>query len=322
MLEISIMMSHRILLSVVFSLCLIGLATGASSSRAQTYSQLTLDATGVPWSSLTYRARSFRVDADVDIHVEYLSAGDVEAALIEARRGAALQVPVQGACKLSNYMVFDIIGRPPIKIVNHVWFDPEDATALGRFRLRRGEDDFKKIYRFTQQGVFRHRIEPRDQQEARQEPENWTDVRDTFYAYNLDQLGCVNVSERLLLIYIISAVKRLEDNKPLVLCVFAKRQLFQVKLESAGLHSVKYDYIEKNQQAKKHRKGRVDAHKIILETRPLKSDLQKVENFSLFNFHKNIAFFIHPTSKLPLQISGEFSKAGKATVKLHKVQLR
>ena len=38
-----------------------------------------------------------------------------------------------------------------------VWFDPDDATAFGRTRLRQGKDDFKKIYRFTQQGVFRHR---------------------------------------------------------------------------------------------------------------------------------------------------------------------
>ena len=176
-------------------------------------------------------------------------------------------------------MNFDFIGRPPIKLVNHVWFDPRDATALGRFRLRRGDDDFKKIYRFTQQGVFRHRIEPGSKQEEQQEPEKWTDVRDTFYAYNLDQLGCVNVSERLLLIYRVSAVEQLEDNKPLFLCVFAKRQLFEVKLESAGLHSVKFDYIEKSQEAKHRRKGRMDAHKIMLETRPLKSDLPKVENF-------------------------------------------
>ena len=262
------------------------------------------------------------VDVDVDVHLDYLSAGDVEAALIEARQGTALQVPAQGAYRLGNDIVIDSIVQPPVKISNRVWFDPKDATALGRIRLRRGEDDFKKLYRFTQQGVFRHRIEPRDEQEARQDPERWTDVRDTFYAYNLDQLGCANVSERLLLIYIASAVEQFEDNKPLFLCVFAKRQLFQVKLESAGLHSLKVDYIEKNQQSKHQRKDKVDAHKIILESRPLESDLPKVENFSFLGFHKNITFYIHPTSKLPLQISGEMPRAGKVTVKLHKVQLR
>ena len=316
------MMNHRILLSVVFLIILIGLGTDASSSGAQTYSQLVLDADRVPWSSLIYKARSFVVDVDVAVHLEYLSAAEVEAALIEARQGTALQVPAQGACRLSNDIVIDSIVQPPVKISNQVWFDPQDATALGRIRLRQGEDDFKKLYRFTQQGVFRHRIEPRDEQEARQDPERWTDVRDKFYAYNLDQLGCVNVSERLLLIYIASAVEKFEDSKPLFLCVFAKRQLFQVKLESAGLHSLKVDYIEKNQHSKNHRKDKVDAHKIILESRPLESDLLKVENFSFLGFHKNITFYIHPTSKLPIQISGEMPRAGKVTVKLHEVQLK
>ena len=316
------MLISKKLLAFYLSIALVGLATGVNSSWAQSYSQLVLDANRVPWTSLTYQARSFMVDVDVDVSLESLPAEEVKASLIEARQGDALQIPGQGAFKLTNHIIIDSIVQPPVKIVNQVWFDPRDATVLGRMRLRQGEDDFKKTYRFTQQGVFRHRIEPSDEKEARKDPEAWTDVRDTFYAYNIDQLGCVNVSERLLLIYVASAAEQFEDNKPLFLCVFAKRQLFQVKLEPAGIHSVKVDYIEKNQQAKHQRKGKVDAQKILLESQPLKSDLPKVENFSFLGFHKKIAFLIEPASKLPLQISGEMPRAGKVTVKLHKVVLR
>ena len=313
---------HKKWLSLALSISLIVLGAGASLSWAQSYSQLVLDANQVPWTSLFYQTRSFIVDVDVDVHLESLSADEVNAALIKAQQGDAVQVPGQGAYKLTNNILVDSIVQPPVKIANHIWFDPKDATALGRMRLRQGEDDFKKIYRFTRQGVFRHRIEPKDQKEAGKDPEKWTDVRDTFYAYDLDQLGCANVSERLLLIYISSALEKFENNKPLLLCVFAKRQLFQVQLKSVGLQSVKIDYIEKDKQAEHHRKDEVEAHKILLESQPLKSDLPKVENFSFLGFHKNITFFIHPTSKLPLQISGEMPRAGKVTVKLHKVQLR
>ena len=316
------MVMPKKLLPSVLSIVLIGFGTGVNSGRAQTYSQLVLDAGRVPWSSLTYQARSFVVDVDVDVRLESLSAEEVEAALIQARQGTALQVPDQGAYRLTNNIVIDSIVQPPVKIVNQVWFDPRDATALGRMRLRQGEDDFKKICRFTQQGVFRHRIEPMDDKEARKEPEKWTDVRDTFYAYNLDQLGCVNASERLLLIYIASAVEQFEDHQPLSVCVFAKRQLFRVKLEKAGLDPVNVDYIEKNQQDQHHRKEKVEAYKILLESQPLESDLDEVENFSFLGFHKNISFFIQPSSRLPLQISGEMPRAGKVTVKLHEVELK
>lgn len=311
----------KLLLSVL-SITLIGLATGVSLSRAQPYSQLELDANRIPWTGLIYQARSFMVDVDVDVYLESLSAEEVKAALIKARQGTALQIPGRGAYQLTNHIIIDSIVQPPVKILNLVWFDPRDATALGRMRLRQGEDDFKKIYRFTQQGVFRHRIEPKDEKEIHKDPEEWTDVRDTFYAYDIDQLGCVNVSERLLLIYIASAVEQFEINKPLVLCVFAKRQLFQVKLESAGMHTVEVDYIEKNQQATHHRKDKVEAQKILLESQPLKSDLPKVENFSFLGFHKNITLFIHPAARLPLQISGEMPRAGNVTVKLHQVHMK
>ncbi len=145
------MMIPKKLLSFALSIILIGLGAGVSSSRAQSYSELSLNANRVPWTSLIYQTRSFMVDVDVDVQLESLSAAEVNAALIEAQQGTALAVPDDGAYKLTNRILIDSIVQPPVKIDNLVWFDSRDATALGRMRLRRGEDDFKKIYRFTQQ---------------------------------------------------------------------------------------------------------------------------------------------------------------------------
>ena len=308
--------------SLVLLVSLILLGDFSNSVWSQSYSQLELDANRILWTRLLYQSKSIMVDMTTNVVLESLSADEVKAALIANQEGVAVQIPGTGGYKLASNTIIDSIFQPPVKITNQVWFDPRNATALGRMRLRRGEDDFKKIYRFTQQGVFRHRREPKDQQEAQQDPEKWTDVLDTFYPYNLAQLGCANVSERLLLIYIASTVEQLENNKPLFLCIFGKRQLFQVQLKSAGIHSVKIDYIEKKLQATHHRQGEVKAHKILLEAQPLESNLEKVENFSFLGFRKNIAFFIDPTSKLPIQISGEIPKAGSVTLKLHEVQLR
>jgi hypothetical protein len=316
------MVIRKLLLSFVLLICLIGLRDGSSSSWAQSYSQLELDAKRIPWVRLFYQAQSFMVDVTVDMHLESLSADEVRAALIESHQGTVLPIPSIGAYKLTNDIVVDSIFQPPVKIVNQVWFDPVDATALGRIRLRQGEDDQKKVYRFTQQGVFRHRKEPKDQKEAQKVPEKWTDVKDSFYSYSLDQLGCINVSERLLLTYIVSAVEGLENNKPLVLCIFGKRQLFRVQLKSAGLHPVEIDFVEKKQLTEHRRQDEVEAHKIILESQPLEADLDEVENFSFLGFQKNIALFVHTASRLPVQISGEIPMAGKVTVKLHEVQLR
>jgi hypothetical protein len=286
------------------------------------YSQLKLDVKRIPWTHLTFEAKSFMADVTAQLQLESMPADDVNAVLLFNKQGDALPIPSTGAYKLTSNTLMDIIGKSPIKMDNQVWFDPGDATAFGRVRLRLGEDEQKKEYRFTQQGVFRHRKEPKDDQEAKQGPDKWTDEVDTFYAYDLPELGCTNVSERLLLVYIASTAEELENDKPLSLCIFGKRQLFRVQLSSAGIENVEVDYVEKKQQTEQRRQGKIKAHKIVLESRPLKSDLEKVENFSFLGFQKNIAFFIEPASNLPIQLSGEIPRAGKSTLKLQKVLLK
>ncbi|MGD1987329.1 MAG: hypothetical protein PVF30_12625 [Desulfobacterales bacterium] len=294
----------------------------SNSIGSPAYSQLKLDANRISWTHLTFEAKSFMADVTAQLQLESMSADDVKAVLLKNKQGDALPIPSTGAYKLISNTSMDIIGKSPVNMDNQVWFDPRDATAFGRIRLRQGEDEQKKVYRFTKQGVFRHRKEPKDPQEAKQSPDKWTDELDTFYAYDLPELGCTNVSERLLLVYIASTAEELENDKPLSLCIFGKRQLFQVQLTSAGLENVEVDYIEKKQQSEQRRKGKIKAHKIVLESRPLKSDLEKVENFSFLGFQKNIAFFIDPKSNVPIQLSGEIPRAGKSTLKLQKVQLK
>jgi hypothetical protein len=56
----------------------------------------------------------------------------------------------------------------------------------GCIRLLRGEDDFKKMYGLTQNGILRHRIEPKNKQEAAFSPEKWTDIIDSSYSYDMN----------------------------------------------------------------------------------------------------------------------------------------
>jgi hypothetical protein len=47
-----------------------------------------------------------------------------------------------------------------------------------------------------------------------------------------------------------------------------------------------------------------------------------VENFSFLGLRKNIAIFIDPASRLPLQISGKLPKLGSLHLKLSEAVLR
>jgi hypothetical protein len=310
--------------SVLLILCFMGiqLAGLSKSTIAQSYSQIKLDLKRVPWTQLSYRIKKLSVEVNAQVQLASQPAAEVEAALIKSPQGDPIEVLSPDSTMISVYYDVDPIFLDPVKTINHVWFNPKDATALGRIRQRRGNEDFKKVYRFTQQGVFRHRREPKDQHETPKQPDKWTDVKDTFYAYNLEQLGCPNVTERTVLIYIASAAELSKSMQPLSFCVFGRRQLFHVRLKPEELHTLKVDFIEKSQQGEMRRQGEVEALKIALEVQPLASDLEKVEDFSFLGFQENIAIFIDPVAGLPIQISGIISKVGNVTIKLAEVRLR
>jgi hypothetical protein len=291
------------------------------SSWGQSIPELKLDASRVSWKRLSFQAQNRQNEVAIQLQLESLPAASVEAALIKSRQGDPIPPSSPIVYKISAIMMVESDYVPDFNVDNQVWFNPVDAAALGRIRLRRGRDDFEKIYRFTRQGVFRHRREPENKKQFSLDPDKWTNLKDTFYPYDLAQLGCPNVSERLVLVYIASAAEISESSPPLSICVFGKRQLHHVKLVPEGLEKLEVDYIEKNQQSEVRRNETVNALKIAFEFQPMKSDLEDDENFSFLGLREDIALFIDPRSNLLIQVVGKMPMVGKVTLKLNEVQL-
>jgi hypothetical protein len=293
-----------------------------NAARAQSNSCLKLDATRVSWTHLSFHARNYWVEVSTDIQLGSITASELGAVLLHSPEGTPIKLLTSEASQMTINTVIDPRFRSPVNIYNRIWFNPTDASALGRIRLRRGEDDFKKMYRFTEQGVFRHRLEPKDKNEERLEPENWTDIKDSFYAYDITRLGCPAVTERSVLLYILSAATVLKDKDPLSLCVFDKRQLHRVRLQQAGVSPIKVDYIEKGKQEEIRRQGIVKALKINLSSEPMDSDLKTAENFSFLGFHRNISLYLDPISHLPVQASGIIPAVGNVHLKLRETLMK
>ena len=313
---------HGIPLLLVSLLNMIRLVVFPGSVSAEPYSHLSLDPNRIQWSYLLYEVKSTSADVTTEVRLEFPTQAEAKASMIESREGDPLPVPAAGCYKITVNTLLDSALHAPVKSVDHLWFDPQDATALGRDMLRQGDEDFKKVFRFTKQGVFRYQKEPKDKKEASFEPDKWTKVIDRFYPYDADKLGCPNIVDRLLLIYIVSASGALENNQPLSLCVFGKRQLFSVKLRPAGSHSTNVDYIEQKDQGKDRRQAEVKAVKIDLEAKPLESNLENVENFSFMGFLNKISFSIDSARNLPIEIRGEIPPVGNVTLKLKEARLR
>ncbi len=292
------------------------IAAAPSSARAASEADAAFDRQRVPWRQVHYRAKNWSVSLTAVMTLETLPSVPAQGELLAADRGMPHKASGPETLRMTLDMEIDSLFRDPVQITNRVWFDPLDGAALGRYRMRRGEDDFEKVYRFTDQGVFRRNREPRSKDEARGEPDHWSFEVKRFYAHDLEQLGCPVASERLLLIYLASASAGLVNGQPLSVCVLGKRQLHRVKLSAQGRRSVKVDFIERRESGPTQRQGEVEALAIALETEPLASDLDKPENFSFLGMHKDIVIYLDPHTNLPLQISGHIAKVGAGDLKL------
>ena len=275
----------------------------------------------VSWEHLRYEARSWTVELTVDLRLSQVPSHQVETDLMDIE-GAPLKASGGQTSRLTMEMRMSPALGSRVDVDNTVWFNPGDAAALGRYRVRRGEDEFEKTYRFARQGVFRHNREPQNKTERRLEPDAWSRQVDSFYPYDPVQLGCPVVSDRLLLVYIVSALDPKETDPPPAFCVFGKRQLHRVTLRPDGRETIAVDYSATSPASQTPHRETVDAFRIRLETEPLASSLDEPENFSFLGMHRDIVFFVDPRTHLPLQISGRIGKVGAGNLILREVRLK
>jgi hypothetical protein len=276
----------------------------------------------VRWSKLSFKGITFLGNVSVDVQLTFVSSDQAQSVLIASPKGMPVSFESSKVGQIAVHRTIRATFGSDITEEDKVWFNPMQASALGRIRLRRGNDDFLKRYRFTNLGVYRIQKEPADKKELQLSPDKWTRDRENFYRHDLNQLGCNIASERSILLYVACAAPLSKNQEPISLCVFGKRQLHRARLSADGLQSLKVNYLEKKQDIEIARQGKVDALKIMLQAQPLDADLDDVENFSLLGLRKDIAIFIDPTSRLPLQISGKLPKLGSMHLKLSEVELR
>jgi hypothetical protein len=308
--------------AIVCILAFVALIYFAGQGWSQSFSHLNLDPNQVLWSRLSFRAKRAVVDVKVDVRLAPFSTAEFESVWRTNPQSIPLPSPGQEVYNISVNRVIDHIFSPPVTLSNQVVFEPNQAAALYRVRLRRGKDDVKRTYWFSREGVHRLRTKPSTTGEASQDPAKWTDARTSFYLYDLTQPGCPHVMDPMLLIYLLSAAHIDKSGENLFLCVFGKQQLHRLLMRAEGSQTLEVDYSENREEGEVRKKGTVDGLRITLEAQPLQSDLKNAENFSFLGFHKDITIDIDPKLRLPLQISGRIPTVGTVALKLSGVEMR
>jgi len=278
-----------------------------------------LNADQVVWNHLSYRAESILGKVTTDVH---LMAVPIEAGadlLMTDAAGEALQPSGSTAFTLTvDSKIVPLIGSDEI-LKTKSWFDPNNAAALQRVRLRLGKEKWQKSYRFTENGVLRHRTKPQDQREDKLPPQRWTKVKKAFYAYNSEGLKCPTVLEPSALLYLFSAIDFETQNLPLNLCIFNKKQLHRVNISLTGHRRMSVKYLEKAGGHQIRRDEKIEAVLLSIEPRALVTEDTQPETFSFLGLKGKFEVYIDKNAHLPVQISGKISTFGQIDIKLQEV---
>jgi hypothetical protein len=230
---------------------------------AQPFSRLNLQPSRVLWSNLYFCAKKTVVDVTIDIRLAPFSTAEFESIWHTYPQSIPLPSVGKEVYNLEVSRVIDQIFSRAVKLWNQVLFDPHQANSLYKVRLRRGEDDIKRAYWFSGEGVHRLRRIPNTKGETPLDPEKWTAVKTSFYPYDLIGLECPQVIDSTLLIYLVSAAPMEKDREVLSLCVFGKQQLHKVRLQVEGLQTLEVDYSMRSGEGKVSKKGKVDGLSLI-----------------------------------------------------------
>jgi len=251
------------------------------------------------------------------VRIATLPAAVERARFLPGPKGVPFSPSGPELVKLSVTTVIEILGRQPVRIDSHVWFDPRDGTPLFRIRTRSGADDYHQLFWFTREGVFRRQREPASPVEAARPPESWTKLGEHFYPYGPAAQGCPQVLESSILIYLLSATPITERQGASSVCVFHKRLIHRVSFNPGTAKTVSVDFLEKTPAGENRRSGAMPAQRIRIESQPLGTYRGDVEDF-----FEDGMLLISPDGRLPLMVSCELPLIGRMELRLKEIHLK
>jgi hypothetical protein len=191
-----------------------------------------------------------------------------------------------------------------------VWFNPDDGAVARSTKLTTGPKPDKKIYRFTAAGAHRVRIEPLPS-ETELEPTHWSQVRESFYEYRVEEHGCTLLSDPAALFARVSRAAAAGAPQPEGTCIFLGKTLYRVAFRRAGLEQVEVNY--RVWGGGKKRKGETQARRIEVYAWPVAGELDEEP--------MEVILLVEERSGLPLRIRTPVPGFGEMDIALEEVAL-
>ena len=302
---------------VFFSILFMSLFLPLASSAAERIPALSIDKTTVTWKHLSFKGKEFFAKLTAEIELISPSESELDAAFIPSPQGVPVAMTESGALVIDTKIsVKSIFAK--VKLQKIAWFDPVTLSTMQYVRERRGFKDSVKTYRFTDKGVLRVAKKPIDKNETIQPPEKWSSSYEEFYPYDSEKKDCANITAPISIIYLISALKVSDFEKPVTICVFNKKETVYLDIQKEPSEALQVSHIEAKGDKAIHKDTSILAEVLSLKARSISSG-QAIDNFTLVGLQGDLRIYIDPESRTPVQLRGDYKSFGGIKLNLRQM---
>lgn len=287
-----------------------GLLLSANHANASQF-----DPANIKWSELTFSASVFFFSVDAEIKFKKLAAEQAEADLIKPNPGVESKVIMPQHDQV--YFISSYTSNFGRHSTLEFWFEG-DLTALQRTQTETGRKTIVRTYRFLNDGAYRSDILPA-QGEEKLPPNKWTQTSTQFYPYPSD-LPDYKMTDNNVIFYAVSAANLQKKGDRVEFLTFDKEHINKVELVLEGTEEIETEYMAHNQNGKKRMHETVNALRISIKSEPANKNIPKKE-FVFLGVKGDISMYIHPESRIPLQVSGKADYIGHTDITLSRAVL-
>ena len=202
-----------------------------------------------------------------------------------------------------------------------VWFNAEDGRAYRRMRWRKKNDPWIKIYRWTDNGVYRQKILPACPDERKQTPTKWTRTTESFYPYPENTVHSGAVSDPMLLLYVLSALEPGRLKSPFEMYVFGKKQLHRLICRQEKSLPTAVSFKLPGSSGATGINTTMTPLVFSIDTEALAPENGEPETFSFLGLQKDIRIYLDASRRLPIRVSGKNAICGDLVLELSDAQL-
>jgi len=270
----------------------------------------------IDWSELTFSASVLFYTAKAEVQFKAFSASDVVTDLITPNPMPASKLVMPANDKV--YWLRSYTSNFGRNSALDFWFEP-DLTALQRTQTETGRKNIVRTYRFLESGAYRFDTLPAAGEEKAPHS-SWTQHSSQFYPYP-ENLPAHKMTDNNIIFYAMSAADWRKDGDRLVFLTFDKEHINQVEMVLQGTEALETDYVAHGPNGKKRVNETVNALRLAIKASPVDKNAAK-SDFSFLGVKGDITVYIHPQTRLPLQVSGNADYIGHSDIVLTRAVFR